>query len=52
MSNHYLLAAAPLAVLFSYYFMHAAKKWIYEGVFFLLLASIFIFEFLPEFNFF
>ncbi len=51
-SNHYLLAAAPLAVLFSYYFMHADKRWIYEGVFFLLLASIFIFEFFPGFNFF
>ncbi len=51
-SNHYLLAAAPLAVLFSYYFMHAAKRWVYEGVFFLLLASILIFEFFPGFNFF
>lgn len=49
---HYLLAAAPVAVLAAYYFMHAGRRVIYETLFLLLLASVFYGKLAPAFNFF
>jgi hypothetical protein len=43
--NHFLLAVAPVAVVLSYYFMNAKKKWIYESLFFLMIIFIVYFQF-------
>lgn len=43
--EHFLLCALPLAVFFSYYFLYAARKWFYEGLFLLLVGSIIYFQF-------
>jgi len=43
--NHFLLCAVPAAVFFSYYFLHAKRKWFYETLFGLLLISIIYFQF-------
>lgn len=51
-ANHYFMAVAPLAVLMAYYFMHAAKRLIYEFLFLSLLGFILFFQFSPSFNFF
>lgn len=43
--SHFLLCVVPLAVFFAYYFLYARKRWFYETLFFLLLASIIYFQF-------
>ncbi len=43
--NHFMLCAVPVAVFFSYYFLYAGKKWVYESLFLILLASIIYFQF-------
>lgn len=50
--DHYLMAVPPVSVLLAYYFMHADKRWIYEGLFLCLLLSVFYFQFFDLFNFF
>ena len=50
--NHYFLAVTPLAVLFTYYFMYAHTRWIYETLFLLLCGSIIFFQLFGSFNFF
>ncbi|MCO5937275.1 DUF6427 family protein [Mucilaginibacter sp. RB4R14] len=43
--NHFLLCAVPAAVFFSYYFINANVKWMYESLYLLLLISIIYFQF-------
>ncbi|MBC7653244.1 MAG: beta-carotene 15,15'-monooxygenase [Oligoflexus sp.] len=43
--NHFLLSVAPVAVVLSYYFMSAKKKWIYESLFFLMIIFVVYFQF-------
>jgi hypothetical protein len=43
--NHFLLCAVPAAVFFSYYFVNANIKWMYESLYLLLLISIIYFQF-------
>lgn len=43
--SHFLLCTVPVAIFFSYYFLYAAKRWMYESLFFLLIASIIYFQF-------
>ncbi|OAQ38520.1 beta-carotene 15,15'-monooxygenase [Pedobacter psychrophilus] len=43
--NHFLLSVAPVAVVLSYYFMNAKKKWIYETLFFMMMIFIVYFQF-------
>lgn len=43
--SHFLLCAVPVAIFFAYYFLYAAKRWMYETLFFLLIASIIYFQF-------
>jgi hypothetical protein len=43
--NHFLLCAVPCSVFFSYYFLYAKRKWIYESLYLLLLISIIYFQF-------
>ncbi len=50
--NHFLLAVAPLSVLLAYYFMHATRRWIYEGLFLVLIACIIYGQMAAGFNFF
>ncbi len=43
--NHFLLCAVPATIFFAYYFLYAANKWVYETLFFILLAGIIYFQF-------
>ncbi len=43
--NHFLLSVAPVAVVLSYYFMNAKKKWIYESLFFIMIVFVVYFQF-------
>ena len=43
--NHFLLCAVPAAIFFSYYFLYANVRWLYESLFFLLLIGIVYFQF-------
>jgi hypothetical protein len=43
--NHFLLCAVPVAIFFSYYFLYATTRWIYETLYFLLFAGIIYFQF-------
>lgn len=43
--NHFLLCAVPCAVFFSYYFLYAKNKWVYESLYLLLLIGIIYFQF-------
>ncbi|MGH7237653.1 MAG: DUF6427 family protein, partial [Candidatus Saccharimonadales bacterium] len=43
--SHFLLCAVPVAVFFSYYFLHARRKWFYEALYGLLLIVIVYFQF-------
>lgn len=43
--NHFLLCAVPVSVFFAYYFLHASTRWVYETLYFLLLAGIIYFQF-------
>jgi len=43
--NHFLLCAIPAAIFFSYYFLYATSKWVYESLFLLLLIGIVYFQF-------
>ena len=50
--THFILLAAPACVLMAYYFLYAKRKWIYETLFFTILAFIIYFQTgLPAFNF-
>jgi len=40
--SHFLLCAVPAAVFFSYYFLHARRRWFYETLY-LLLAGIIVY---------
>lgn len=50
--NHFLLAVSPLSLLLAYYFMHANRRWIYESLFFVLIACILYGQLEARFNFF
>ena len=43
--SHFLLCTVPVAIFFAYYFLYAGKRWVYETLFFLLIASIIYFQF-------
>lgn len=43
--NHFLLCVPPIAIYMTYYFNYATLRWLYEGVFALLLATIIYFQF-------
>jgi hypothetical protein len=43
--SHFLLCAVPMAIFFAYYFLYARSRWMYESLFFLLVASIIYFQF-------
>ncbi|MDT3402950.1 DUF6427 family protein [Mucilaginibacter terrae] len=43
--SHFLLCVVPAAIFFAYYFLYASKRWMYETLFFLLIASIIYFQF-------
>jgi len=43
--NHFLLGAVPASLFFSYYFLHAKRKWFYETLFFIQLITIIYFQF-------
>ncbi len=43
--DHFLLCAVPVAIFFAYYFLYANMRWMYESLFFLLIASIIYFQF-------
>lgn len=43
--THFILCAVPAAVFFAYYFLYANARWFYESLFFLLLISVFYFQF-------
>jgi hypothetical protein len=43
--NHFLLCAVPASIFFSYYFINANIKWVYESLYLLLLISIIYFQF-------
>ncbi len=42
---HFQLCIIPLAVLMSYYFLYAQKKWIYESLYIITVGFIFYFQF-------
>ena len=42
---HFLLGAPAVSIFMAYYFLHAKKKWIFESLYFLLLAFIIYFQF-------
>jgi len=43
--SHFLLCAVPAAIFFSYYFLHARRRWFYETLFLLLAAIIVYLQF-------
>ena len=43
--THFLLCAAPAAVFFSYFFLHARRRWFYETLYILLAAVIIYLQF-------
>ncbi|MCJ8210734.1 DUF6427 family protein [Mucilaginibacter sp. RS28] len=43
--NHFLLCAVPASVFFAYYFMYASRRWFYETLFLIFVASIIYFQF-------
>jgi hypothetical protein len=43
--SHFLLCAVPAAVFFSYYFLHARRRWFYETLYLLLAAIIVYLQF-------
>lgn len=43
--SHFILCAAPVAVMFAYYFLYANVRWFYESLYFLLAISIIYFQF-------
>jgi hypothetical protein len=43
--SHFLLCVVPVAIFFAYYFLYARSRWMYESLFFLLVASIIYFQF-------
>ena len=43
--THFLLCIVPAAIFFSYYFVYAKSKWVYEPLFAMLLLSILYFQF-------
>jgi hypothetical protein len=43
--SHFLLCVVPIAIFFAYYFLYAGKRWVYETLFILLMASIIYFQF-------
>lgn len=42
--NHFLLCAPPLAIYLAYYFTHAKTKWLYESLYFIIIATIVYFQ--------
>lgn len=42
---HFLLGAPAVSIFMAYYFLHAKKKWVFESLYFLLLAFIIYFQF-------
>lgn len=43
--SHFILCAAPVAVIFAYYFLYAHTRWFYESLYWLLFISIIYFQF-------
>jgi hypothetical protein len=43
--NHFLLCAPPLAVYLAFYFSHAGIKWLYEGLYAVIVLTILYFQF-------
>lgn len=44
--NHFLLCAPPLAIYLAYYFSFAKRKWIYESLYIIIIATIAYFQFI------
>jgi hypothetical protein len=50
--THFIMLGIPLCVLLAYYFLYAKRKWIYESLFFIILAFILYFQIgITVFNF-
>lgn len=43
--NHFLLCAPPLAIYLAFYFSHAKIKWLYEGLYMVIVLTILYFQF-------
>jgi len=43
--NHFLLCAPPLSIYLAFYFSHAKTKWLYESLYFIIIATILYFQF-------
>lgn len=43
---HFLLCVPSVAVLMAYYFLHAQRRWIYESLYILLVASLIYLQFI------
>ena len=41
---HFLLCAPAASALMAYYFLHANKRWVYEGLYLVLISSIIYFQ--------
>lgn len=41
---HFLLCAPPASALMAYYFLHANRRWLYEGLYLILVFSIIYFQ--------
>lgn len=44
--NHFLLCAPPLAIYLAYYFSYAKIKWLYEGIYVVIILTILYFQFM------
>ncbi|MFZ4862457.1 DUF6427 family protein [Sphingobacterium sp. Mn56C] len=42
--NHFLLCAPPLAIYLAYYFTYAKSKWLYEGLYLIIIVAILYFQ--------
>jgi hypothetical protein len=43
--DHFLMCAVPGCIFVAYYFLYATRRWFYESLYILLLASIIYFQF-------
>ncbi|WP_462264427.1 DUF6427 family protein [Mucilaginibacter sp.] len=43
--SHFVLCTVPVATFFSYYFLYANKKWVYESLYVILVGAIIYFQF-------
>ncbi|WP_437921013.1 DUF6427 family protein [Sphingobacterium sp. LRF_L2] len=43
--NHFLLCAPPIAIYLAFYFTNSKSKWVYESLYFVIIATIVYFQF-------